>query len=60
MKNIGTETRASKESLSNRIQEMEERLSGLQDTIEEMDTFVKENVKSKTYLAQKKKKNQKI
>ena len=25
-----------------------------------MDTFVKENVKSKTYLAQKKKKNQKI
>lgn len=53
MKNVGTETGASEVSLSNWIQEIEERISGLEDTIEEMHTFVKENVKSKMYLAQK-------
>lgn len=50
MKNLGTQTGTSEVSLTNRIQESKERLSGLEDTIEEMDTFIKENVKSKTYL----------
>lgn len=49
MKNLG-----SSRNLTSRIQENKERLSDLEDTIEEMDTFVKENVKSKTYLAGKK------
>jgi uncharacterized coiled-coil protein SlyX len=43
MKNSGT----SLASLTKRIQEMEERVSGIGDTIEEMDTLVKESVKSK-------------
>ena len=42
MKNSGT----SLASLTKRIQEMEERVSGIGDTIEEMDTLVKESVKS--------------
>lgn len=54
MKNLGTQTGTSEVSLTNRIQESKERLSGLEDTIEEMVTFIKENVKSKTYLARKK------
>lgn len=54
MNNLGTQTGTSEVSLTNRIQESKERLSGLEDTIEEMDTFIKENVKSKTYLARKK------
>jgi predicted nucleic acid-binding Zn-ribbon protein len=32
-------------SISNRIQEMEERISGAEDSIENMDTTVKENEK---------------
>jgi predicted nucleic acid-binding Zn-ribbon protein len=32
-------------SISNRIQEMEERISGAQDSIENMDTTIKENAK---------------
>ena len=31
---------------------MEERISGIEDTIEKNDTPVKENIKSKTFLAQ--------
>lgn len=34
-----------------RIQEMWERLSGTEDIIEEMDSLVKENIKSETYEA---------
>jgi len=34
-------------SITNEIQEMEERISGIEDTIEEIDTSAKENVKSK-------------
>ena len=34
-------------SISNRIQEMEERISGAEDTIEHIDTTVIENAKSK-------------
>jgi hypothetical protein len=34
-------------SLTNRIQEMEERISGAEDTIENIDTTAKENAKCK-------------
>ena len=33
-------------SITNRIQEIEERISGAEDTIENIDTTVKENAKS--------------
>ena len=36
-------------SISNRIKEMEERISGAEDSIENMDTTTKENAKCKTY-----------
>jgi hypothetical protein len=35
-------------SITNRIQEMEERISGIEDTTENIDTSVKENSKCKT------------
>ena len=35
---------------SNRIQEMEERISGAEDSIENMDTTIKENTKCKKIL----------
>jgi hypothetical protein len=38
--------------ITNRIQEIEERISGAEDTIENIDTIIKENVKSKTILTQ--------
>ena len=37
-------------SISNRIQEMEERISGTEDSIENMDTIIKENAKCKKIL----------
>jgi hypothetical protein len=37
-------------SITNRIQEMEERISGAEDTIEHTDTTVKENAKCKKLL----------
>jgi wobble nucleotide-excising tRNase len=39
-------------SISNRIQEMEERISGAEDSIENMDTTIKENAKCKKILTQ--------
>ena len=39
-------------SISNRIQEMEERISGAKSSIEKMDTTIKENVKCKEILPQ--------
>jgi chromosome segregation ATPase len=39
-------------SISNRIQEMEERNSGAKDSIENMDTRIKENAKCKMILTQ--------
>jgi wobble nucleotide-excising tRNase len=40
------------ESISNRIQEMEERISGAEDSIENMGTTIKENTKCKKILTQ--------
>lgn len=51
MSNIGTQTGTTKLSFTNKIQEMEERLLGPKDTVEEMNTSVKENVKSNKILA---------
>jgi hypothetical protein len=39
-------------SITNRIQEIEERVSGAEDTIEHTDTTIKENVKCKKILTQ--------
>jgi hypothetical protein len=39
-------------SISNRIQEMEERISDAVDSIEIMDTTIKENAKCKNILTQ--------
>ena len=39
-------------SISNRIQEMEERISGTEDSIENIDTKIKENAKGKKILTQ--------
>jgi chromosome segregation ATPase len=39
-------------SISKRIQEMEERISGAEDSIENMDTTIKENAKCKKILTQ--------
>jgi hypothetical protein len=39
-------------SISNRIQEMEERISGAEDSIENMGTTIKENAKGKKILTQ--------
>jgi cell division protein FtsL len=39
-------------SISNRIQEMEERISGAEDSIENIDTTIKENIKHNRILTQ--------
>jgi predicted nucleic acid-binding Zn-ribbon protein len=39
-------------SISNRIQEIEERISGAEDSIENICTTIKENMKSKKILTQ--------
>jgi hypothetical protein len=39
-------------SISNRIQEMEERISGAEDSIENIGTTIKENAKCKNILTQ--------
>ena len=37
-------------NITNRIQEMEEKISGVEDTIQEVDSLVKENIKSNKFL----------
>ena len=49
MENLGKTTETSDASITNRIQEMEERISSIEDTIEEIDMSIKENVKSKSF-----------
>jgi hypothetical protein len=49
MKNIDKKTETTDISITNRIQEMEEKIAG----IEEINTLVKENVKSKKFMTQK-------
>jgi chromosome segregation ATPase len=45
IENLGKRSGIIDVSITNRIQEMEERISGAEDTIENMDTTVKENAK---------------
>ena len=43
VKNLGYQTKPSEDSLPNRLQDMEERISGVKDKVKEMDILVKEN-----------------
>jgi uncharacterized coiled-coil protein SlyX len=52
MENLGKRPETTNTSISNRIQEMEERISGVENTLEEIDISVKENVKSKKFSTQ--------
>ena len=45
MENLGKRSGATDASITNRIQEIEERMSGVEDTIKDIDTLVKENYK---------------
>jgi phage shock protein A len=46
MENLGKKSQVTNASINNRIQEIEERTSGIENTIEDSDTTVKENTKS--------------
>jgi chromosome segregation ATPase len=52
IENIGKKSGAIDASITNRIQEIEERISGAGDTIETTNTTIKENVKCKKILTQ--------
>jgi hypothetical protein len=52
VENLGKRSGAIDASITNRVQEMEERISGTEDTIENMDITIKENVKCKKILPQ--------
>jgi hypothetical protein len=52
MENLGKRSEITDVSITNRIQEVEERISGVVDTVEEIDTNVKENSKHKILLTQ--------
>ena len=52
IENLGKRSRAIDASITNRIQKIEERMSGAEDTIEKIDRTVKENAKSKKLLTQ--------
>ena len=47
IENIGKKSGDISASITNRIQEIEERISGAEDTIENIDTTIKEKVKLK-------------
>ena len=49
---LGKKSGAIDASITNRIQEMEERISGVEDSIENIDTTDKENTKCKRILTQ--------
>ena len=52
MKNLGKRSGITDISITNRIQEIEERISGVKDTVEEIGISVKENLKHKKLLTQ--------
>ena len=52
MENLSKGSGTTDGSINNRIQEMEERLSGVEDMIEKIDSLVKENVKFNKCLTQ--------
>jgi archaeosine-15-forming tRNA-guanine transglycosylase len=52
MKNLGKRSGITDVSITNRIQEIEERISGVEDMVDEIDTTIKENSKHKKLLTQ--------
>jgi cell division protein FtsL len=52
MENLGKRGGATDASITNRIQEIEERISGRENTKDDIDKTVKENAKSKKLLTQ--------
>ena len=52
MENLGKRSGATDASIISRIQEIEERISGVEGTIEDIDSIVKENTKCKKFLTQ--------
>ena len=52
MENLGKRTETSETSITNRIQEIEERISDSEDTIEKLNTLTKENSKSNKFSSQ--------
>jgi prefoldin subunit 5 len=52
IENLGKKSGTIDARISNRIQEIEERISGVEDSKENMDTTIKENAKSKKILTQ--------
>jgi uncharacterized coiled-coil protein SlyX len=52
IENLGKKSGVIDVSITNRIQEIEERISGTEDTIENINTTIKENAKCKMILTQ--------
>ena len=52
LENLGKRSGVIDASITNRIQEIEERISGAEDSIENIDTTIKENAKWKNTLTQ--------
>ena len=52
IQNLGKWTVTIKASITNRKKEIEEIISGIEDTIESIDSLVKENIKSNKFLTQ--------
>ena len=50
MENLGKRPGVTDASVTNRIQEIEEKITGKEDSIEDIDTTIKENTKSKKIL----------
>jgi chromosome segregation ATPase len=52
IENLGKKSRAIDASITKRIQEIEERITGAEDSIENIDTTIKKNAKCKNILTQ--------
>jgi predicted nucleic acid-binding Zn-ribbon protein len=52
IENLGKRSGVIDASITNRIQEIEKRISDAEETIENIDTIMKENAKSKNLLTQ--------
>lgn len=52
MKNLGSQTKASEVIFTNRAEDTEEGISGIEDKVKDMDTSVKQNLKLTKILGQ--------
>jgi hypothetical protein len=50
MENLGKKSGVTDASITNRVQEIEERISGVEDIKEDIDTKIKENTKCTKFL----------